>query len=45
MPYPLIRRLVHSGSGMARIAADPALQEVSRSESARVLARYGRIPW
>lgn len=45
LPIPLVRRLVHSGSGMARIAADPALTEISRAESERLMARFGRIPW
>jgi glycosyltransferase involved in cell wall biosynthesis len=45
LPVPLVQRLVHSSSGMARIAADPELAEVSRAESERLLARFGRIPW
>lgn len=42
---PLVRRLVHSASGMARIARDPQLTQVSRGEIARLQARFGRIPW
>lgn len=45
LPIPLVHRLVHSNSGMARIAADPALGEVSGAEARRLLARFGRIPW
>lgn len=45
MLAPLVVRLVHSRSGMARLAADPALAEQSRAEYARLIKRYGRIPW
>ncbi|MGZ5662480.1 MAG: glycosyltransferase [Usitatibacter sp.] len=45
LPIPLVRRLVHSESGMARMARDPQLAEVSRGEAARLQARFGRIPW
>jgi hypothetical protein len=42
---PLVRRLVHPGSGMARIAADPRTGGRSESETQELLRRYGRIPW
>jgi hypothetical protein len=42
---PLVRRLVHPGSGMYRIATDPIAASESRNEYQRLLARYGRIPW
>lgn len=45
MLVPLVTRLVHSRSGMARIAADPVLVEQSEAEYAILTRRYGRIPW
>jgi hypothetical protein len=45
LPMPLVQRLVHSNSGMVRIAGDPVLAEISRVEAERLLARFGRIPW
>jgi hypothetical protein len=45
MLAPLVTRLVHAGSGMARIAADPVLTEQSAAEYAVLMRRYGRIPW
>jgi hypothetical protein len=45
MPAPLITRLVHSRSGMARIAGDASLQEQSRAEYQHLIERFGRIPW
>lgn len=42
---PLVRRTVHQGSGMYRIATDPALAAESQSEYRQIAARYGRIPW
>jgi glycosyltransferase involved in cell wall biosynthesis len=42
---PMISRLVHSGSGMHRIAHDPALKAESNNEKARIRERFGRIPW
>lgn len=44
-PTPLIRRLVHPGSGMAQIAMDPERQKQSRDEQARLRSLYGRCPW
>lgn len=44
-PVPLIRRLVHSGAGMERIAQVPAFHDESKREFSRLLARFGRIPW
>lgn len=45
MLAPLVIRLVHSRSGMARLAVDPVLAEQSRAEYAALTNRYGRIPW
>lgn len=45
MLAPLVIRLVHSRSGMARLAVDPILAEQSRAEYAVLINRYGRIPW
>lgn len=42
---PLVTRLVHSGSGMFRIASDPKLSAESQSEYRQLIERYGRIPW
>jgi glycosyltransferase involved in cell wall biosynthesis len=44
-PWPLVRRLVHSGSGLGQIAADPAKKHQSDEEYARLNQRFGRIPW
>jgi glycosyltransferase involved in cell wall biosynthesis len=45
LPYPQVRRLVHSGSGMANIAANSALSEISNLEVERLISMYGRVPW
>ncbi|MBM3343567.1 MAG: glycosyltransferase [Betaproteobacteria bacterium] len=45
LPTPLVNRLVHSKSGMARIAAEPALQQISIAEQQRLANQYKRIPW
>ena len=45
MLAPLVIRLVHSRSGMARIDADPVLTQQSQAEYAIFTRRYGRIPW
>jgi len=42
---PLVLRLVHSRSGMARIATEPQLQQQSRKEYETLAARFGRVPW
>ena len=44
-PYPLVKRLVHSGSGMAQIAENKSFQEISRREQEILVNRFGRIPW
>lgn len=44
-PYPLVRRLVHPQSGMAQRATNPAVKEMSEKEYARLIDRFGRIPW
>jgi hypothetical protein len=45
MLIPLVIRLVHSRSGMARISADPVFARESQDEYAILIQRYGRIPW
>ena len=42
---PLIRRLVHPGSGMGQIRSQQGPRQISKAEHARLTARYGRIPW
>ena len=44
-PWPLVRRLVHVGSGMARMQNDHAALDQSRAERERLKKDYGRIPW
>lgn len=44
-PEPLVRRLVHAGSGLSRIAADPVLRAASEAEQHRLIARHGHLPW
>ena len=43
-PFPLVNRLIHSRSGMARIATDPVLRELSQAEYASLVRRYGSVP-
>jgi hypothetical protein len=42
---PLVRRLVHRGSGMAQIFSNADFGDVSKAENARLVERFGRIPW
>jgi len=42
---PLVVRRVHAGSGMQRLVNDAALKAESQSELARLVQRYGRVPW
>jgi hypothetical protein len=42
---PLIRRVVHQGSGMYQIASNPAAAAESQNEYQQLIGRYGRIPW
>lgn len=42
---PLVKRLVHPDSGMARISRDPQLAQQSAAECQRLQQTYGRIPW
>lgn len=44
-PIPLVRRHVHSNSGMAGIREDPVKREQSINEKKELAARYGRLPW
>jgi hypothetical protein len=42
---PLVRRLVHFGSGMAQISTNPELGAASDAENARLVERFGYVPW
>ncbi len=44
-PAPLVRRMVHRGSGMAQIQLDPDKRAVSDAENQRLIDRFGRVPW
>jgi len=44
-PYPLVKRMVHSKSGMAQIAASKELLEISDIEVNKLIKRFGRRPW
>jgi glycosyltransferase involved in cell wall biosynthesis len=44
-PYPLVRRLVHSNSGMAQIATNSEYSEISKREYESLVNRFGVIPW
>jgi len=42
---PLVRRLVHSQSGMAQIATNPEYQAISNREMQKLVDLYGNVPW
>ena len=44
-PYPLVRRLIHSKSGMAQIASNQELSKISQRENESLVQRFGRTPW
>ena len=44
-PYPLVKRMVHSGSGMAQIAINSEYSKISKNENKNLLMRFGREPW
>ncbi len=44
-PYPLVRRLVHSNSGMAQVATNSYCSEVAKKEYESLINRFGAIPW
>lgn len=44
-PLPNVVRLVHTASGMHRIATDATAKLRSDSEIAQLTARFGRFPW
>jgi hypothetical protein len=44
-PTPLVRRMVHAGSGMSAVASDAASHSASRQEYERLAHTYGRVPW
>ncbi len=43
-PYPLVKRLVHSKSGMASIFSNPELLAISQEEFQRLSKRFGKLP-
>jgi glycosyltransferase involved in cell wall biosynthesis len=45
VPWPLVKRLVHPKSGLARIVTDPTLSAESKGEFDLLFRKYGRIPW
>lgn len=44
-PIPLVKRLVHSNSGMAQIATNSEYSEISKTECEGLVNRFGLIPW
>ena len=44
-PYPLVRRLLHSNSGIAQIATNSNYSEISKKEYESLVNRFGVIPW
>ena len=44
-PYPLVKRLVHSKSGMAQIETNKSLKDISEKENELLFKRFGRPPW
>jgi hypothetical protein len=42
---PLVRRLVHEGSGMSQIQTQKPSFAISQAEHQRLAQRYGRLPW
>ena len=44
-PYPLVKRLVHSKSGMHQIRTVESVREISIKEKSILKSRFGRIPW
>lgn len=42
---PLVRRLVHEGSGLHSIKVDLSARERSKLEHTWLMKRFGRIPW
>lgn len=45
LPIPLIRRLVHSQSGMSKLQQNSEAKRQSQQERDSLDARFGRIPW
>ena len=44
-PYPLVRRFIHSRSGMAQINTNPHSLNISKIEQNNLHLRFGHIPW
>jgi glycosyltransferase involved in cell wall biosynthesis len=43
--WPLVRRLVHPGSGIAQINSSAAIKSESVAEYQRLMSDFGRLPW
>jgi retron-type reverse transcriptase len=43
--YPLVRRLIHSNSGMAQIATNSEYAEISKIQHESLKNRIGLITW
>lgn len=42
---PLVKRLVHPGSGMTAVATNPEYAEQGKNEYDLMTQRFGRVPW
>jgi len=45
LTIPLIKRLIHSGSGMAQINTNLEYSNISKIEQNKLQIRFGHIPW
>ncbi|MGH6941696.1 glycosyltransferase family 2 protein [Hypericibacter sp.] len=45
LTWPLVRRLLHDGSGIALINRDAGVKSESRDEYERLIRDYGCLPW
>jgi len=44
-PLPLVKRLVHSGSGMQSIASNQEYKNISKIEYKNLADKFGYVPW
>lgn len=44
-PEPLVVKLCHPGSGIAHSEADAKARQLSQNEYARLIGRFGHVPW
>ena len=44
-PNPLVKRLVHSNSGMTQIAINSEYSDISNREFENLIKRFGMVPW